>query len=125
MKDGNWISLDKNLAKNFPDREFSIIEAAFSLTMDYDNNRPVTAAGYAKLWRWSRTKVNSFLARMKVEIIYPENTGKKQNQKGQIKRQIEDRSKTDREQIRMVDTKCFNGIEDRSRTDQEQIKKHY
>ena len=51
MKDGNWIAIDKNLAKHFPDRPFSKIEAGFSLTLDYDNNNLVTVAGYAKLWQ--------------------------------------------------------------------------
>ena len=121
MKQGNWIALDKNLSKHFPDRVFSEIEAAFSLTIDYDNDRPVTAAGYAELWKWSRTKVNSFLDKMGAEISYPENTGKIQNQKGQIKKQIRDRSETDQRQIRMVDTKCFKATEDRSKTDRRQI----
>lgn len=122
MKDGNWIAIDKNLAKHFPDRKYSEIEAAFSLTLDYDNNKNVTVSGYAKLWQWSRSKVRCFLDSMSVEIIYPEDTTKNQKQKGQIKRQIKDRSENKKGQIRMVDTKAFNGIEDRSEIEKEQIK---
>lgn len=122
MKEGNWIAIDKNLSKCFPDREFSKIDAAFSLTLDYDNNRLVTIAGYSKLWGWSRSKVRNFLDDMGVEIIYPEDTGKKQKQKGQIKRQIRDRSETEKGQIRMVDTKASQADEDRRRTEEGQKK---
>ncbi len=113
MKDGNWIAIDKNLAKHFPDRKYSEIEAAFSLTLDYDNDKEVTVSGYAKLWQWSRSKVRGFLAVMGIEIMYPEDTIKNQKQKGQIKRQIMDRSEFKKGQIRMVDTKVIGDDKDR------------
>ncbi len=121
MKDGNWIPIDKNLAKFFPDRKFSEIEAAFSLTLDCDNNKSASIAGYSKLWGWSRSKVRLFLDNMGVEISYPEDLSKKQNQKGQIKVQMRDRSATDQLQIRMVNTKGSHFIKDRSKTDDGQI----
>ncbi len=122
MKDGNWIPLDKNLKKALPkDRAYTELEAAFSLTCDYDSQKTATIAGYANLWSWSRTKVKTFLTSMKVDIIYPENTGKKQNQKGQIKRQIQCRYSADTGQIRMVDSKGLRDSKDRYSADREQI----
>ena len=121
MKDGNWIPIDKRLSKYFPNRKFSEIEAAFSLTLDYDNDNPASIAGYSKLWGWSRSKVRLFLDKMGVEILYSEDPSKKQNQKGQIKGQIRDRSETDKLHARMVDSKGSQRSKDRSETDEGQI----
>ena len=120
MKLGNWIAIDKKLSKHFPDHEFSKIDAAYSLTLDYDNDNFATVSGYAKLWGWSRSKVRRFLEEMGVEISYPEDTLKKQKQKGQIKVQKRDRKETEKRQIRMVDTKASEEIKDRKETDQGQ-----
>jgi len=122
MKDGNWVPLDKNLKKGLPkDRAYTELEAAFSLTCDYDSQKTATVAGYAKLWGWSRTKVKTFLINMKIDIVYPENTGKKQNQKGQIKRQIQCRYSADTGQIRLVDSKGLQVSKNRYSADREQI----
>ena len=43
------------------DRPYVPLEAAFCLQSDIDEKNPVSISGYAKSWRWSRTKVRHFL----------------------------------------------------------------
>lgn len=58
MKDGNWIALDKNIVNLLPHgRQYTIIEALISFTIDIDNEKEWTINGYAKQWGWSRNKV--------------------------------------------------------------------
>ena len=104
------------------DRPYTKLEAMVSLTFDYDQNNHVTVAGYASLWRWSRKKVAKFIDDAKAQINYPEETGKKQNQKGQIGLQIRDRSGTDKEQMILIDNKCLPTEKNRPGTDEEQIR---
>ena len=115
--------MDKNLARHLPrDRPLSEVEAAFSLSLDYDCENKVTVSGYASRWGWSRKRVDGFLRRLGVIIQYPKNTSRKQNQKGQIALQIRNRSGTDKEQIRFIDSRDIKTIRDRSGTDKEQIR---
>jgi len=103
MKSGNWVPISKALVRELPtDRTFSKVEAAFSLQVDFDQDNPVTVAGYAKRWNWTRKKVMSFLDEIGVFIAYPENTSEKQNQKGQIRIQMQRRNGADREQINFI-----------------------
>ncbi|MFC1580038.1 hypothetical protein ACFL4N_03920 [Thermodesulfobacteriota bacterium] len=96
MKYGNWVPISKAFLKDLPhDRPYTELEAMYSLQVDYDQEQPVTISGYASLWRWSRGKVDRFLKRIDVEILYPEDTRKKQNQNGQIVIQKPDRKRTD------------------------------
>lgn len=121
MKDGNWVPISKGFLFYLPkDRTWTKIEAALSLQADYDHKKPVTIAGYSALWRWSRKKVRVFLNKMGVEIIYPENTQKKQNQRGQIRVQIRDRSDEKKEQIRLIDSKGLEAKRDRPKKKKEQ-----
>jgi len=123
MKSGNWVALSKALLPELPKgRPFSEVEAAFSLQIDYDNGETVTVAGYAMLWTWDRGKVNRFLKKMGVVLAYPENTGKKQNQRAQIMLQNTHRSQPNNAQIRLVDSRCLRGETNRSETENEQIK---
>jgi len=123
MKNGSWIPLSNCLMKYLPlDREYTKLEAAFSLQLDYDKKKEVTVSGYASLWRWSRKKVNLFFTAMGMEIVYSENTQKRQNQKGQIRVQIRNRSGTDKEQIRLIDNNNLPTTENRTGTDKEQIR---
>ncbi|MBO8093796.1 MAG: hypothetical protein J7D60_10835 [Prosthecochloris sp.] len=123
MKYGNWIPLSKALVRELPtNRPFSKVEAAYSVQVDYDNNQPVSVAGYAKRWGWGRKRVLSFLYELGVTINYPENTDVKQNQKGQIGIQIGDRCRSDREQINFIDNKELSSKKNRSGTDKEQIR---
>ena len=72
MKNGHWIPISKGFLKALPhDREYTELEAAYSLQIDYDCKNEITVAGYSDLWRWSRGKVYRFLERMNVEIKYP------------------------------------------------------
>ena len=122
MKNGHWIPISKGFLKTMPhDREYTELEAAYSLQVDYDCKNEVTVAGYSDLWRWSRGKVYRFLKRMNIEIKYPEDTTKKQNQNGQIAVQITDRSRTDNGQIRLIENSYLQEEKNRSRTDNGQI----
>ena len=123
MKNGNWVPIDKNAVHYLPyDRAYTRLEALFSIQVDYNNNRSVSVAGYSKLWQWSRNKVLKFLSDIDIVINYPDSTSNKQNQKGQIKRQIKGRSRADQGQIKFKDSNDPGEQKDRSRADQGQIK---
>ena len=123
MKNGNWVPMSKAYIKFLPkSREYTKLEAGFSVQVDYDCNNTVTVAGYSALWMWSRKRVSKFLEDISAEIIYPESTKKKQNQKGQIGLQIRNRSGVDKAQIRCIDSKHLQEQKNGSGTDQEQIK---
>ena len=123
MRHGHWIPLSKAFRHYLPkDRPYSKLEAAYSIQLDYDKSNAATISGYADLWQWSRKKVRNFLKQLSVELIYPGDTKKKQNQKGQIRVQIGDRSGTDKEQIRLIDSKDLQEQKNRKGTDKEQIR---
>ena len=121
MDNGNWIPLSQALVRHLPhDRPYSKVEAAYCLQLDYDRGNPVTTAGYAALWKWSRNKVSRFLKQLGIEIVYPETTKKRRNQKGHIaihKRDINEIKKT---HIRLIDNnklpdhKDISGIKKRT-----------
>jgi len=124
MQQGNWVPVDKRLRGEFKyihDRPLSKIEAAYSLQLDYDNGGSATIAGYAKQWGWSRKKVRTFLTAMGATVTYPEETTKKQNQRGQIGLQIGNRSGTDEGQIRLIDSNGLRKKGNRKGTDKGQI----
>jgi len=123
MRNGNWVPISKAFLKHLPkDRPFTKLEADFSLQVDYDRGALVTIAGYADLWKWSMKKVRFFLERIGVEIIYPESTQKKQNQKGQIRVQMRNRSEGKKGQIRFIDSKYLQAKRNRSGGKKEQIR---
>lgn len=120
---GNWVPIHKGFVKFLPvDRPYGEHEAMLSLSVDYDNNRPVSVVGYASLWQWSRTKVKAFFERYGIEIVYKNDTKKMQKQKGQIKKQKEDRNETEKGQIRFIDSKASQVQKDRKKTEKEQKK---
>jgi len=83
MKNGKWIPISKGFINYLPkDREYTKLEAAYSLQVDYDCKNTVTVTGYSDLWQWSRKRVYNFLKQMNIKITYPENTTKKRNQRG-------------------------------------------
>jgi hypothetical protein len=112
MKTGNWIALHKELRYFLPSgREYTILEAMFSYTLDIDNGKEGTISGYSKLWGWSRTRVRKFVEELKTvegHLTNRQRTGKRhqillklnnlQNQK--------DTSKTGKKQLEdtQVDT---------------------
>lgn len=119
MKNGNWVPISKSFLKHLPhDRAYTKMEAIYSMQCDYDDNRPVSVTGYSKLWRWSKNKVWRFFDDVGVRISYPEDTQKRQNQKGLIAILIRDRSWTDKGLIRFIDNKDLPRDKDRYRTDE-------
>lgn len=120
---GNWVAIHKGFIKHLPiDREYSELEAMFSLSVDIDNKKSVSILGYSTLWGWSRNKVKRFLFDVGIEFFYPESIVKKQNQRAEAKGQIMDRTWTDNGQIRYIVDKGLYPEKDRSRTDDGQIK---
>ena len=123
MKNGNWVPISKALARELPsDRPFSKVEAAFALQIDFDNNREVTITGYAKQWNWGRKKVSNFFNELGISINYATSTSIQQNQKGQIRIQIRNRSSADKEQITLINNKNLELMKNRSGTDKEQMR---
>ena len=109
MKYGNWLPISKGVLKLLPkDRPYTKIEALISIQNDYDQRKRVTINGYKNLWRWGKGKVYRFLKEIGVEIIYPGDTSKTQNQSGLINGLITDRYekksglKTDRSADRTI-----------------------
>jgi hypothetical protein len=139
MKHGHWVPISKYFLKSLPhDREYTELEAAYSLQLDFDNKNKVTITGYCNLWRWSKGKVYRFLDRMNIKILYPENTSKKRNQNGLItihkpelkqtnNRLITDLKQTNNRLIRLIDNSDLQkGIDlkrtkDRLKTDLKQV----
>jgi hypothetical protein len=77
MKSGNWIALDKRLAVFLPiNRPYTMLEAMFSYTKDCDENKEKALREYARIWSWSRTKVESFVEKIKA-TKKPEESQKK------------------------------------------------
>lgn len=126
MKHGNWVPVSKALTKELPyDRPYSKVEAAFSLQVDFDNDRQVSIAGYAKQWGWSRKRVGTFFKELGITIHYANSTAIQQNQKGQIGIQIGSRSGADREQISFINNKDLQGSGRRSGTDKAQMRSRW
>lgn len=114
MKYGNWLPISKGVLKLLPkDRPYTKIEALISIQNDYDRQKKVTINGYKNLWRWGKGKVYRFLKEIGVEIIYPENTAKTQNQSGLINGLITDRSRQKNGLIRLIENKDLHGEADR------------
>jgi hypothetical protein len=123
MRYGNWVPIDKSLVQKLPtNRPLSEVEAMLSLTVDYDNAVGVSVAGMAARWGWNRKTVMRFLEKIGVEVHYPEETSKRQNQKGQIRVQIRDRSKKKEGQIRFIDSKDIEQSRGRSKEKEGQIR---
>ena len=119
----SWVPVDKQIGEWLPkvtDGPFNLIEAYLSVLLDYDNGKSVTVAGYATRWGWSRKRVKTFLRKSGVVIVYPEDSRKKQNQRGQITIQKRDSKGADRNQISLIDSKWLGDEEDRKGAEREQ-----
>jgi len=117
MKNGYWIPISKGFKKDLPhDREYTELEAAYSLQIDYDCKNKVTITGYANLWRWSKGKVYRFLERMNIKIKYPENTKIKRNQNGLITGHKTDLKRTKDGLIRLIENNGLHEETDLKRT---------
>ena len=120
-----FVPLDINLVNFLPKyeaRQYTKLEAMFSIQLDSFRGNKISVAFYARVWKWSRKKVSKFIDDLGVEILYESPTSKKQNQKGQIGLQIRDRSGTDQGQIRFIDLKDIASLRSRSGTDKGQIR---
>ena len=119
MQQGNWIPLSKALVKYLPlNREYSEIEAMFSLTVDYDNSNSASVSGYATLWGWSRKRVSNFLKRYDLSISYKDKFNR--HKKGQVGYQEGNRKGTGREQVEFIDSKALSVEGNRKGTGREQ-----
>lgn len=123
MKHGNWIPISKAFILDMPhNRPYTRLEAAYSLQYDYDQKKSVTVAGYSALWSWSRSRVSKFLTDMNVEIIYPETTKKRRNQKGHIALHKKDIIETYNKHIRCIENTYLQEQKDIKKTKREHKK---
>ena len=104
MQQGNWVPLSKALVRKLPtNREFSEVEAMFSLAVDYDCNNPASVSGMASRWGWSRKRVSNFLKKHGLQVFYE---GKfNRHKKGQVGYQVGDRKGAGREQVEFIDSR--------------------
>ena len=85
MRAGNWTPLDRRLVCFLPkDRPFTELEAAFSVSLDYDGGNEVTVLGYAAQWGWSPGKVRRWFHAVGAGIIRSTSTKDLRNQRGHI-----------------------------------------
>ncbi len=118
MKDGDWLPISNALLKYLPkSRKYTELEAGVSIQSDYDRGNPVTVSGYAALWMWSRKKVRKFLCDFNVEIVYPDDTKIKRNQRGHIRIHKRDIKGTDKGHIRCINSKQLEEESDIKGTD--------
>ena len=120
-----FVPLAKSLVKYLPkiaDRPYSKVEAAFCVMVDYDDQKPVTIRGYAKLWQWNKKTVLKFLTDHGAMIIYPKNTGDYKNQRGSIGILKRDQSGTNQGPIRFINNKDLSSNRDQSGTNQGPIR---
>jgi len=123
MNEGNWVPVDKRLKYFLPlKREYSKVEAAFSLQLDYDSGKSVSAAGYSKLWGWSRSKVGKFLEGMDAEILSSNSSPNGGVISIKQKGQAEDRLRTGRRQAQLKDNNKLESKKGRTGTGQGQAK---
>lgn len=120
MKQGNWVPLSKALVKKLPTtREYSEVEAMFSISVDYDCDNKVSVSGYSSLWGWSRKKVRNFMKRYGINIIYADKFNP--HKKGQVGLQVGDRLGTGKGQVEFINSKCLKIEKDRLGTGKGQV----
>jgi len=107
MKSGGWVPISKYLIGSLPrDREYTELEAAYSLSFDYDNRAEVSVLGYSQLWGWSRTRVIRFLGEMGVELERIDPGSRKSLSRLKINQQ-QDNEKASKKHKRMIDSRCL------------------
>ena len=120
LRRGNWIPLSKALVKKLPTtREFSEVEAMFSLTVNYDCANPTSISGLASRWMWSRKRVSNFLKKHGVTVDYGNKFNPKK--KGQVGYQVGNRLGTGSAQVEFIDSKDLGVKRNRSGTGREQV----
>ena len=119
MKAGGWVPISKYLKESLPqDREYTELEAAYSLTLDYDNCAEVSVLGYSRLWRWSRTRVIRYLKEMGVELERIDPRSRKSLSRLKVSQQ-QNNGKTSKKQKRMIDSRCLSGKENIKKSEEE------
>lgn len=120
MKNGNWVPISKALVRKLPSsREFSEVEAMFSITVDFDNGSPVSISGYASLWMWSRKRVSNFLKKYDLEIDYVNKFDP--HQKGQVRNKWGAGKVASRGQVEFINSKGLRLQENKSRAGEAQV----
>lgn len=117
--------MDKKLAQDFKSiqRPFSRIEAMFSYTLDIENGREGSIAGYAVQWGWSRNKVRRFINCIRTEAGHKKD--RKRTEEGhpihfidkglwvkEDRRRTEAGQKKDRSGTLLLDPKSYNPKEE-------------
>lgn len=66
----SWVPMDTRAKQFLPQcgRQYTELEALFSLQVDYAQGSPATLAGYAAQWRWSRDRVRTWLTALGLQI---------------------------------------------------------
>lgn len=106
-----WVPLPKEIAKQLLSNvsgRFNEAEAYLSVLLDADSNKMVTVSGYAKQWRWSRSKVDRYLEKKGVSIVRPQSTYKLQNQRGKLV--VQHNASRENEQIKLF---IFSNLENK------------
>jgi hypothetical protein len=94
MKHGNWIPLSKTLTKELPlDRPYSQVEAAFALQVDFDNERPVSIAGYARAMELGKEEGDQLFQRARHRHKLRNQHGNPAESEGTDREQMMDRSR--------------------------------
>ncbi len=63
----SWVAIDKKLAETFREirREFSKIEAMYSLSLDENCGKKRSLRAYSRMWGWSKGRVKRFIENAK------------------------------------------------------------
>lgn len=127
MTQNNWVPVSKALVEKLPtNREFSEVEAMFSLTVNYDNSSPVSISGLASRWGWSRKKTSKFLEKYGLTVEYENKFNR--HKRGQITPKLDvpygeqDRNRigTGKEQVEFIDSRHLRKLKNRVGTGGEQ-----
>lgn len=108
-----WVPIAKNISSLFPKdgRPYTEVEAVFCLQLDHNNKKTVSITGYSKLWGWGKDRVLRLLSRLSLNINYPEDTAKKQNQLGFLEHKINANCQSDPQyDIRLINFIDFNKL---------------
>jgi hypothetical protein len=77
-----WVKVDKQFIYALPtERPYTPLEAFFSFAVDVSEGQEYTLSGYAKLWGWSRTKVQGFITGLKTgseQSFFKDRAGRRQ-----------------------------------------------
>lgn len=119
-----WIPVPKKLIKDMLrqiHRNYTEEEAYLSVALDADAKKSVTTLGYAKLWGWSRNRVEGFFLKIGVEIERNKDTSKIKNQRGHISPISPDKYQGNDDHIKLFIFNDLKWSEDNCRANNGQI----